>query len=153
MALNVPYAGAMANAIASVDMVIALGKKGLMGSFGAAGLVRSKLESAVDQIQAALPNGPYAFNLIHSPNEPALERNAVDVYLSKSVRVIEASAFLDITLSAVLYRAAGLKRQPDGTIEIGNHIIAKVPAASSFKFHAACRESSGACFEGRSKIS
>ncbi len=120
------YAGAMANAIASVDMVIALGKKGLMGSFGAAGLVRSKLESAVDQIQAALPNGPYAFNLIHSPNEPALERNAVDVYLSKSVRVIEASAFLDITLSAVLYRAAGLKRQPDGTIEIGNHIIAKV---------------------------
>ncbi len=49
------YAGAMANGIASAEMVIALGKAGLMGSFGAAGLVRSKLEAVVDQIQSALP--------------------------------------------------------------------------------------------------
>ena len=32
------YAGSMANGIASVDLVIALGKAGLLGSFGAAGL-------------------------------------------------------------------------------------------------------------------
>jgi trans-AT polyketide synthase, acyltransferase and oxidoreductase domains len=120
------YAGAMANAIASAEMVIALGKHGLMGSFGAAGLIRSQLESVVDQIQAALPNGPYAFNLINSPNEEALERNAVEVYLSKGVTVIEASAYLDITSSLVVYRAAGLKRSQDGVIDIGNHIIAKL---------------------------
>jgi PfaD family protein len=116
----------MANAIASAEMVIALGKHGLLGSFGAAGLIRARLESVVDQIQAALPNGPYAFNLINSPNEEALERNAVEVYLAKGVKVIEASAYLDITPSIVLYRAAGLKRLPDGTIDIGNHIIAKL---------------------------
>ncbi len=120
------YAGAMANAIASVEMVIALGKQGMLGSFGAAGLVRSKLEAAVDQIQQALPDGPYAFNLINSPYEESLERNAVEVYLARKVRVIEASAYLDMTPSLVLYRVAGLSKNPDGTIEIGNHIIAKI---------------------------
>ena len=66
------------------------------------GLVRGKLEAVIDQIQAALPNGPYAFNLIHSPNEAALEQNAVEVYLQKGVHVVEASAFLDLTPSIVL---------------------------------------------------
>jgi len=61
------YAGAMANAISSTDMVIALGKAGLLGSFGAAGLPPSRLASSLDEIQAALPDGPYACNLIHSP--------------------------------------------------------------------------------------
>jgi PfaD family protein len=120
------YAGAMANAIASVDMVIALGKQGMMGSFGAAGLVRPKLEAAVDQIQKALPDGPYAFNLINSPYEEALERNAVEVYLAKKVRVIEASAYLTVSPTIVWYRAAGLSKNPAGSILINNHVIAKV---------------------------
>ena len=120
------YAGAMANGIASTEMVIALGKAGLMGSFGAAGMIRSKLETTVDQIQAELPNGPFAFNLIHSPNEEALERNAVEVYLQKGVHVVEASAYLDLTPSIVYYRAAGLKQNADGSVDISNRIIAKL---------------------------
>jgi trans-AT polyketide synthase, acyltransferase and oxidoreductase domains len=120
------YAGAMANAIASVEMVIALGKQGMLGSFGAAGLVRPKLEAAIDRIQQALPDGPYVCNLINSPYEEALERNAVEVYLTKKVRVIEASAYLAMTPSLVWYRVAGLSKNPDGTINIGNHVIAKV---------------------------
>jgi len=120
------YAGAMANGIASTEMVIALGKAGLMGSFGAAGMVRSKLEATVDQIKLELPNGPYAFNLIHSPNEEALEHNAVEVYLQKGVHVVEASAYLDLTPSIVYYRAAGLSQNADGSIDISNRIIAKV---------------------------
>jgi PfaD family protein len=97
-----------------------------MGSFGAAGMVRSKLEATIDQIQSELPNGPYAFNLIHSPNEEALERNAVEVYLQKGVHVIEASAYLDLTPSIVQYRAAGLKQNKDGSIFISNRVIAKL---------------------------
>ena len=120
------YAGAMANGIASSEMVIALGKAGLMGSFGAAGMVRSRLEATVDQIQAELPNGPFAFNLIHSPNEEALERNAVEVYLQKGVHVVEASAYLDLTPSIVHYRAAGLKLNTDGSVSISNRVIAKL---------------------------
>jgi PfaD family protein len=89
-------------------------------------MVRSKLETTVDQIQAELPNGPYAFNLIHSPNEEALERNSVEVYLQKGVHVVEASAYLDLTPSIVYYRAAGLKQNTDGCVDITNRIIAKL---------------------------
>ncbi|HEX7542242.1 MAG TPA: PfaD family polyunsaturated fatty acid/polyketide biosynthesis protein [Anaerolineales bacterium] len=120
------YAGSMANGIASVEMVVALGKAGLLGSFGAAGLVRSRLDSAIQNIQAALPDGPYAANLIHSPSEEVLERNTVEVYLQHGVHVVEASAFIDLTPSIVYYRAAGLSQSGDGEVQIANHVIAKL---------------------------
>ena len=120
------YAGSMANGISSVEMVVALGKAGLLGSFGAAGLVRTRLESAIQSIQAALPDGPYAANLIHSPSEEALERNAVELYLQHGVHVVEASAFIDLTPSIVYYRAAGLSQSGNGEIQISNHVIAKL---------------------------
>ncbi|BDD04921.1 PfaD family polyunsaturated fatty acid/polyketide biosynthesis protein [Aureibacter tunicatorum] len=118
--------GAMANGIASADLVIAMGKAGMLCSFGAGGLVPSKIEEAIDKIQAELPNGPYAVNLIHSPNEVALEREATEIFLRKGVKVIEASAFMDLTEFVVLYRAKGLSRNADGSVNIGNKIIAKV---------------------------
>jgi len=120
------YAGSMANEIATVEMVVALGKAGLLGSFGAAGLIRSRLESAIQGIQAALPDGPYAANLIHSPSEDVLERNAVEVYLHYGVHVVEASAFIDLTPSIVYYRVAGLSQSDDGEVQISNHVIAKL---------------------------
>lgn len=120
------YGGAMASAIASVQMVTAMGKAGLMGSFGAAGLPPARLEAAIQQIQAELPDGPYAFNLIHSPHEQALEQRAVDLYLRYGVRAVEASAFLDLTPHIVRYRAAGLSLGADGRLVIANRVIAKV---------------------------
>jgi PfaD family protein len=120
------YAGSMANGIASVEMVVALGKAGLLGSFGAAGLVRNRLESAILSIKAALPDGPYAANLIHSPSEDAMERNAVEIYLQQGVHVVEASAFIDLTPSIVYYRAAGLSLSSKGEVQTENHVIAKL---------------------------
>jgi len=120
------HGGAMANGIASEELVIALGKQGILCSFGAAGLVPDRVEQAIRRIQAALPNGPYAFNLIHSPNEPALESGAVERFLKLGVRTVEASAFLGLTQHIVYYRAAGLSRNADGSINIGNKVIAKI---------------------------
>lgn len=120
------YGGAMASAIASTDMVIALGKGGFLGSFGSAGLPPARLEAAIQQVQAALPDGPFAFNLIHSPSEEALERRAAELYLRYKVPVVEASAFLDLTPHIVHYRAAGLSARPDGGVHIGNRVIAKL---------------------------
>jgi PfaD family protein len=119
-------AGAMANGIASAELVIALGNAGMLGSFGAGGVVISRVAAAIDTIQAALPNGPYAVNLIHSPAEEALERNGVELFLQKGVRVIEASAFMALTAHIVRYRVAGLRQAADGSVEIGNRVIAKV---------------------------
>jgi PfaD family protein len=97
-----------------------------LGSFGAAGLPPARLEAAIQQIQAELPNGPYAFNLIHSPNEEALERRAVELYLRYNIRAVEASAFLDLTPHIVYYRAAGLVQDPAGGVRILNRVIAKI---------------------------
>lgn len=119
--------GAMANGIASEELVIALGRAGILGSFGAAGLVPSRVEAAIKRIQAALPHGPYAFNLIHSPSEENLERTAVELYLAHSVRTVEASAFLGLTAHIVRYRAAGLSRDAQtGEVVIANKVIAKI---------------------------
>ncbi|BAY62993.1 2-nitropropane dioxygenase, NPD [Calothrix brevissima NIES-22] len=118
--------GAMAGGIASEEMVIALGKDKILSSFGAGGLSPDRLEAAINKIQQALPQGPYAFNLIHSPNEPMIERRAVDLFLKYGVTVVEASAFLDLTPNIVYYRVAGLSLNDANQIEIKNKVIAKI---------------------------
>ena len=120
------YAGSMATGISSEELVIALGREGYLASFGAGGLVPERIEQAIKSIQSALPDGPYAFNLIHSPNEPALEMGAVELYLRHRVRTIEASAFLDLTPFVVHYRLAGLERDENGNVITKNRIIAKI---------------------------
>jgi trans-AT polyketide synthase, acyltransferase and oxidoreductase domains len=119
-------AGAMAGGIASAGLVIAFGKEKILSSFGAGGLPTARIEAAIHRIQQALPLGPYAFNLIHSPNEPAMERQAIDLYLNYGVRTVEASAFLDLTPNIVYYRAAGLSLDSANRIRIRNKVIAKV---------------------------
>lgn len=122
-----PYmAGSMANGISSEELVIQMGKNGYLASFGAGGLSPSRIQEAIQTIQTQLSSGPYAFNLIHSPNEPALEQQVVEIYLNKQVNTIEASAFLRLTPPLVQYRAAGLSTDPDGKIHIKNKIIAKL---------------------------
>lgn len=118
--------GAMANGIASADLVIAIGQANLLGSYGAAGQVPAKIIESIDKIQAQLPHQTYAVNLIHSPSEQALESAAVDLFLTKGVKVVEASAFLALTENIVYYRVAGLSRDTSKNIIIGNRVIAKV---------------------------
>jgi PfaD family protein len=118
--------GAMAGGIASEEMVIAVGKQKLLSSYGAGGLTPDRIETAINRIQEALPHGPYAFNLIHSPNEPPIEHRAVELYLKYQVTTVEASAFLDLTPNIVYYRVAGLGLNANSQIEIKNKVIAKI---------------------------
>ncbi|BAZ79174.1 PfaD family polyunsaturated fatty acid/polyketide biosynthesis protein [Sphaerospermopsis kisseleviana CS-549] len=118
--------GAMAQGIASEEMVIALGKQRILSVFGAGGLSPSRVESAINKIQQALNQKPYAFNLLHSPSEPAIERLSINLYLKHQVRIVEASAFLDLTDNIVYYRAAGLSLNSANQIQIKNKVIAKV---------------------------
>ena len=118
--------GAMANGIASAELVIALGKENILSSFGAAGLVPPEIEKAIKTIQNALADQPYCFNLIHSPSESAIEKATVDLYLKYDVNTVEASAFLDLTPNIVYYRVAGLRVNSGSEIEVNNKLIAKV---------------------------
>ena len=120
------YAGGMANAIASEEMVIALAKEGLLGSFGSGGLSPERLAKAVETIQAALPDGPFIFNLLHNPFEPEMEQRAVDIFMQRGVRAVEAAAYLRLTPALVQFRASGLSRGPSDEIHIANRVIAKI---------------------------
>jgi len=121
------YTGAMAKGIASADLVIAAGSKGLLASLGAGGLPLHRVTQALDKIQASLPNGPYAVNLIHSPFDETLEKGNVDLFLSRGVHIVEASAFMKLTVNVVRYRVAGLEANPSGGPPVcRNKIIFKV---------------------------
>jgi PfaD family protein len=117
--------GAMAGGIASPDLVIATARSGFLGSFGAAGILPSNIERALQRFADEIPGLPFAANLIHSPSEDALERDAVDLYLRHGVRCVEASAFMELTPHVVRYRVAGLHKQ-QGRIVARNRLVAKV---------------------------
>jgi len=119
-------AGAMANGIGSVEVVVAMARAGLLGVFGSAGLPVERIEQAIDRVQRDVGSLPYGFNLIHSPNEPGAEDATVDLYLRRGVRVISASAYSKLTPALVRYRLAGLTAGPDGAVRIGNRLLAKI---------------------------
>ncbi|MFP6597623.1 MAG: PfaD family polyunsaturated fatty acid/polyketide biosynthesis protein [Candidatus Hydrogenedentota bacterium] len=125
--IRYPYvAGAMANGIASVEFVEALSRAGMLGFFGAAGLAVSRVEESVDRLIASLGDAPFGVNLIHSPNESAVEMAVANLLLDRGVHLVEASAFLKITQPIVKYRLTGLHRDADGRVVAPNHIVAKV---------------------------
>ncbi len=121
------YAGAMYKGIASVDLVVAMGRAGLLGFLGTGGLKIEDVEVAIGQIKRALNGGEaYGVNLLSSLDDPSYESAIVDLYLREQVRVVEASAFMQVTKSLVKYRLTGISRQDDGRIVVPNRIIAKV---------------------------
>ncbi|CAH2031276.1 PfaD family polyunsaturated fatty acid/polyketide biosynthesis protein [Trichlorobacter ammonificans] len=125
LGIRYPYlGGSMAKGISSAEMALELGRAGMLGFFGAAGLPLAAVESAVDRL---LQSGvPFGCNLIHSPHEPDLEAALAELFITKGVRLVEASAFLKLTLPLVRYRLHGIHRAPDGSIVTPNRIIAKV---------------------------
>ena len=119
------YGGAMANGIASADMVIALGRAGCMGSYGSGGQRLDTVAQAIDKIKGALCGKPYMINMLSNRNaqmEMALARMLVE----KDVPAVEASAYIVPSEALVYYRLKGAYRQADGKIVIPHKIIAKV---------------------------
>lgn len=127
-----PYlTGAMANGIASADLVIAMGRAGMLGSYGAAGLSQDRIDRDVSRIQQELGDLPYAVNLIHSPNEPSIEQRTMELLMRKGVRLVEASAYLGLTPMIVQYRLTGLTRGADGFVVARHRVMAKISRAET----------------------
>jgi len=126
--LRFPYvAGAMANGIATVELVSELARNGFLGFFGAAGLSLPRVEAAVERLQHDLGAAlPWGVNLIHSPAEPALEDAVADLFIRRGVRCVEASAFMALTPAIVRYAASGLSRDAYGRIQRRHRVIAKI---------------------------
>lgn len=122
-----PYVtGAMANGIASADLVEAVAGAGMLAFFGAAGLGLDRIEAAIVRLKQSLGGRPFGFNLIHSPGEQHHESATVDLYLRHRVPLVEASAFLDLTPHVVRYRLSGIHRDGSGRVVAPNRVVAKV---------------------------
>lgn len=120
------YAGGMANAISSVEMAIALGKAGFMGSYGAGGMSISEIEKAIDKLNSVKKGMPYLINYLSSANSPSRELELVKMFIYKGVTAVEASAFIELSAALIYYKVSGLKRLPSGKIECTRKIIAKL---------------------------
>lgn len=118
--------GAMANGIATVEVVVAASRAGCLGFFGAAGLLPDRVAAAVDRLRAELGDAPFGVNLIHSPQEPRVEAEVADLLVARGVRTVEASAFMRITPPVVRYACAGLARDAEGRVVRRNRVVAKV---------------------------
>ena len=124
-----PYiAGEMANGIATTRLVTAMGQAEMLAFFGAAGLAHERVEQAVDELDHTLgTRAPWGVNLIHSPNEPALEDRVADMLIRRGVTRISASAFMEITPAVVRCAAAGTRVDPSsGRVERRHHLFAKI---------------------------
>lgn len=123
-----PYvAGAMANGIASVELVTAMASAGFVSFFGAAGLGLPRITASVDALMAALgPDAPWGSNLIHAPHEPALEAATADLYIQRGVRRVSAAAYMALTPHIVRVAASGLRRDASGRVLRRHRVFAKV---------------------------
>jgi PfaD family protein len=124
-----PYvAGEMANGIATTRLVIAMGQAEMLAFFGAAGLAFERVEQAVDELDRTLGDrAAWGVNLIHSPNEAALEDRVADLLIRRGVARVSASAFMTLTPAVVRLAASGLHVEPSsGRIKRRHHLFAKI---------------------------
>lgn len=128
MGLRYAYvAGGMYRGIASPEMVVRLGRSGMLGFLGTGGLPLAEIESGVRAVQRGLRDGePYGVNVLADHDDPAAERAVVELLMRHGVRVVEASAFIQMSAALVLYRARGLRRDPGGRTVCDHRIMAKV---------------------------
>lgn len=128
-AYNLKYAylaGAMFRGIASKDMVIAMGKAGMMGCLGAGGMKMDAIENAILDIRDNLDGKPYGINLLHNFYDPDSEEKLVDLFLKHRVTNVEASAFMQMTPALVRYRLSGLRCKGNGAISADCKIMGKI---------------------------
>jgi hypothetical protein len=118
--------GEMASGIASVDLVVAAARAGMLAFFGSGGLDLAAIETAVGEFQQRLGNAPFGVNLLHNPFDTELTERTVDLLLRKDVRIASASAFMSVTPALVRYRATGMQRGPNGQVIARNRVLAKI---------------------------
>ena len=118
-------AGAMYKGIASKELVVAMGKSGYMGFLGTGGQPLEQIKSNLLFIQQNLEGkGAFGANSISNMDNPEAELAQIEMYLQHGVKVIEASAYIQVSEALVYYRVSGLKAADDGGVNCQLLIIA-----------------------------
>ncbi|MFI2028792.1 ACP S-malonyltransferase [Streptomyces buecherae] len=119
--------GGMYRGIASPELVVAVGKAGMLGFLGTAGQRPERVDDDIRFLKRHLSGGEaYGLNLVHDPGHPEREDALVDLYLRHEIRTVEASAFIAMTPALIRYRLTGLRRDAAGHVVPRGRVIAKV---------------------------
>ncbi len=126
--INYAYVtGSMYKGISSKELVVRVGKAGLIGFLGTAGMSLDEIESNIQSIQTKLTNGePYGVNLLHQLDNPPFEMKTVALYLKYNITKIEAAGFMQMTEALVYFRLKGFRKDENGCIHCDHKIIAKI---------------------------
>lgn len=121
-------AGEMANGIATTAMVEAMARAEMLGFFGAAGLSFERVARSVDELvhKLGVDGAAWGVNLIHSPNESALEERVAALLIERRVPIVSCSAFMGLTPAVVHAAAAGLRVDSAGHIVRPRAVFAKI---------------------------
>ena len=120
-------AGAMYKGIASVDLVVRMGKNRLLGYLGTGGMRLETIEACIQEIRSRLSlEDSFGMNLLSNAIKPELEEATVELYLRQNIRRVEAAAFTYLTPALVYYRVKGLSLDSANSVQVPNHILAKV---------------------------
>lgn len=117
--------GAMYKGISSAELVIAMGRAGMMGYLGTGGMSLVEIERDIDRIQTALGERAWGANLLANQASD-IEERTVALYLARGVRKVEASSYMQLSESVVRYRVHGLHRDPQGRVVAPNRVMAKI---------------------------
>ncbi len=124
---NSYVAGAMYKGIASKELVVRMGKAGLIAFLGTGGMKLDQIESDIRFIQSQTQSHQvYGLNLLASPFKSDLEKAIVDLLLRHRVPRVEAAAFTQLPPALVRYRVSGLSVGSEGAINIPHSVLAKV---------------------------
>ena len=119
-------AGAMVKGIASADLVIRMAQARLLAIYGSGGVPEEDAAVQIRRIKETVPPGSvFGVNVLADPLHPRREMLMVDRLLQLGIRVIEASAFMEVTEALVKYRLKGAKLR-GGALEVPNRVFAKV---------------------------
>ncbi|MET9482775.1 ACP S-malonyltransferase [Streptomyces sp. NPDC006638] len=119
-------AGSMYKGISSAELVLRMGRAGLLGFLGTGGLGLDRIARDLDRIaRESGPDRPYGANLLHTPADPVREDAVASLCVRSGVRSVEAAGFTRITPALVRVRFSGARQDADGPVA-GRHVIAKV---------------------------
>lgn len=122
-----PYmAGAMANRIASPDLVVALSSAGFLSTYGSAGLALHQIKEDLADLKTRLAGRPFAVNLIHTPTDESWEEGLVEHLIRTDISLVEASAFMRLTMPLIRFRVHGIYLAETGRVVAPNRVIAKI---------------------------
>ncbi|MDH2135025.1 PfaD family polyunsaturated fatty acid/polyketide biosynthesis protein [Sphingobium yanoikuyae] len=119
-------AGSMYRGIASVALVCSMAKAGMLSFLGTGGMDVAEIKRSLDCIRVNVDEFPFGANLLANYDDPQIERQTIDLYLREGIKVVEASAFMEITLPLAYYRCSGLYQDAQGQVCSRNHVVAKV---------------------------